>query len=369
MLTILFRQGPTSRVQLAKQLGLSKAALTSLVGELVDLELLVEEVGTAVRGRPPTLLRANPGRYASIGVDVRIDRIQMVALSLDDVALETLILPVPPEPTPQGLTDGVSDGVRTLIGALDRQALGIGFAMPARRAELGVDHEIWGWRAVPMRDHFVSMSQGLPHQVLDLAEAACVANSTQKELAGCERVLHVQVGAGVTMALAVGGQLDLQLPRRWGRIGHAPLGDENLPCACGKRGCLDATVGMAAVAGRLPHIQVPDGPRLISRIASRIGEAAAGGDRLASEVVARAQWVLARAIAVLTEVLAPDAITLGGYPLFMGPEFVEDLDGAVASLLSHGASVTASPLGDETPTLGAALIGREIGTADPAALR
>ena len=126
---------------------------------------------------------------------------------------------------------------------------------------------------------------------------------------------------------------------------------------------------MRALSELVPEVRVPDGPRRISRLAEAIGRAAADGDPRAADAVTRVQDSLARAVAVLAEVLAPDAVTLGGYPLHMGPGFFAGLDELIEKLLGRDSPLLPSLPGDEAPTLGAALMGREVGTADPAALR
>ncbi|KAL9700099.1 hypothetical protein quinque_003540 [Culex quinquefasciatus] len=100
---------------------------------------------------------ATPHRFASIGVDVRIDRIQMIALGLDDAVLDTRILPIAPIPTP-GWPEQLS--IRAGLAGADRarrgapRSSGIGFRIRCPAALPAVTHEIWGWTDEPMTARF-----------------------------------------------------------------------------------------------------------------------------------------------------------------------------------------------------------------------
>ena len=70
----LRREGSASRSELARLTGLSRTTVTTLVAELEGQGLVVEDAARAPheasgRGRPPTLLRLDPGAGAAVGVD------------------------------------------------------------------------------------------------------------------------------------------------------------------------------------------------------------------------------------------------------------------------------------------------------------
>ncbi len=370
VLDVILREGAHSRAALAERLGLSRAALTAIVGDLITLGVLREGGSEPSQGgRPLTLLVADPDRYAALGVDVRIDRIQLLAVGLDGAELTRASSSVPAHPTPREITESLGDTFATLRSSLDHELLGYGFAMPARRADLGITHEIWGWERVPMGDAFRRIAGESPYGVLDLAEASCLANSRQPQLSGMSRMAHLQIGAGATMALAVEGRIDLDLPPRWGDVGHIPLGLNDRRCSCGRDGCSNAYLSIEALSSRVPHVSVEEGPNRISRLAMAIERAARAGDVDARHGIEEVALATSRLVVVLVELNGLQAVTIGGYPLFLGEDYSRLVDQLVEARLGYPSPVRHTGLGDDAALIGASLVGREIGLSDPYRLR
>src|SRR4029078_3144462 len=91
----LRRRGEASRADLARLTGLSRTTVGSLVGELVEAGLVVEDEVSGRhpgRGRPPVLLRLDPSAGIAVGIYFDHDEVR--------VALADLSSHVPaPDPT------------------------------------------------------------------------------------------------------------------------------------------------------------------------------------------------------------------------------------------------------------------------------
>ncbi len=67
----LIRQNPVSRAELARQTGLTRAAVTIIVDGLIEEKLIIEgEQLKSSSGRHPTLLNINPSAFYALGVDI-----------------------------------------------------------------------------------------------------------------------------------------------------------------------------------------------------------------------------------------------------------------------------------------------------------
>ena len=140
-------------------------------------------------------------------------------------------------------------------------------------------------------------------------DANCFALSEAKDGAGAgfRTVFGVILGTGCGGGVVVDGALVPGRNHIAGEWGHTPLpwpeADEypQPPCWCGQRGCLElylAGPGLARSAGALRADELP--PR------------AAAGDVVAQTALDRHADRLARGLAVITNILDPDAIVLGG---------------------------------------------------------
>jgi fructokinase len=143
-------------------------------------------------------------------------------------------------------------------------------------------------------------------------DANCLAMSEAADGAGAGymTVFAVIIGTGVGAGIVSAGRI-LDGPNgTGGEWGHVPLPwmrAEEFPgprCWCGQRGCLETFLSGPALAADC------DGPG--ARDASALPARAASGDQRAVEALARHADRLARALAMMANILDPDVIVLGG---------------------------------------------------------
>lgn len=77
VLNRVFACGPTTRAALARDLELTRAAMTDLAGRLIDAGLLREQAGETSSGfgRPGQMLRLRPGAAYFVGAEVGVERL------------------------------------------------------------------------------------------------------------------------------------------------------------------------------------------------------------------------------------------------------------------------------------------------------
>jgi len=143
-------------------------------------------------------------------------------------------------------------------------------------------------------------------------DANCLAMSEAADGAGAgyHTVFAVIIGTGVGAGI-VSGRRILDGPNgTGGEWGHVPLpwmSAEEFPgprCWCGQHGCLETFLSGPALAADC------DGPG--ARDASSLPARAGSGDQRAHAALARYSDRLARALAMMANILDPDVIVLGG---------------------------------------------------------
>jgi fructokinase len=158
----------------------------------------------------------------------------------------------------------------------------------------------------------MDISRALAREVRVENDANCFALSEATDGAGrgfgC--IFGVILGTGCGGGIVMHGRVHRGPHRVAGEWGHVPLpwptAEEypGHPCWCGKHGCLETYLAGPALARDC------DGPE--AHDASNLPARAAAGDQSASAALARHADRLARGLAVVVNLLDPDAIVLGG---------------------------------------------------------
>ncbi|MBU6419015.1 MAG: ROK family protein [Proteobacteria bacterium] len=147
-------------------------------------------------------------------------------------------------------------------------------------------------------------------RVANDANCFALSEAVDGAAAGCSIVFGVILGTGTGAGIVVNGAILEGRHRLTGEFGHTPLPwprPDELPlrnCWCGQTGCLELYLAGPSLAREC------DGPGYTD--ASTLPARAAAGDETAQATLDRHADRLARAFAVITNLLDPDCIVLGG---------------------------------------------------------
>ncbi|MBC7169464.1 ROK family protein [Candidatus Bipolaricaulota bacterium] len=180
-------------------------------------------------------------------------------------------------------------------------------------------------------------------------DATCAAIG---ELAyGCRArdFVYLTWSTGIGGGVVSGGRVVWGASGQAGEIGHIVLEPDGPPCACGKRGCLEALAGGASLARRAAaELGTPLSAReLVERAAH---------DAAARRLIASACRALGQGIAILWEILEPERIVLGGGLTgswaTLGPQVLS----AARAMARGEPRLERTRLGDDVGLLGAAAL-------------
>lgn len=219
--------------------------------------------------------------------------------------------------TPRGDYDGTIAAIVALVqageaavGVACRVGIGIPGAVTPHANTIKNANSTWLNGKPFGRD----LTRALNREVRLANDANCLAVSEASDgaAAGAAVVFGVILGTGTGGGIVVHGRLIEGLNHIGGEWGHNPLPwpqDDERPgpaCYCGRNGCIETWVsgpGLAADHSRAGGEPIP-GEEVVAR--------AAGGDRAATETLARWEQRLARSLASIINVLDPDVIVVGG---------------------------------------------------------
>jgi predicted NBD/HSP70 family sugar kinase len=404
VLRTMFRRGPLSRADLARETNLTRVTTSDLATELLA-EGLIEELGTRVDqgrvGKPATLLGVVPDARLTITLDLSDD--ERFRAALVDLAGKVLDRRTAERDGRTG--DAALDLARRLAADLatgaERPLLGVGVGSPGVVDPRGTVLEApnRGWHGVDLASALHD-ALGVPVHVANDANAAALgelglggrgdAVATPAGAAGradvgaggatdapvrsgaeadtgagadsgvdgdgdapadggdgeptARSLLVVKVGHGVGAGLVLDGHLVLGDRFAAGEIGHVVVDPDGEVCACGRTGCLETVIAA---------------PRLRRRC--RLGDAAA--ERTA------AGRRLGEALAPVISTLNLREVVLSGPLDVLDETFrvaaVDAIRARTMPAVGGHADLRFSSLGEDDVLLGAAMLvlDRELGVA------
>ncbi|MER6185010.1 MULTISPECIES: ROK family transcriptional regulator [unclassified Streptomyces] len=355
--TTVLSQGPLARLEVARRVGLSAAAVTKAVRPLIEAGYLVEGADDEARpalGRPANLVRVDGGRALFIGVKVTGDEIIGVLTDLCCRIRVARHVPLP-DRAAKAVLASVADLVHDLLAEADGvPVLGLGVAVSGDvdRAEGTVRYSPFlDWRDVPLAE-LAALTTGLPVTVDNDVRALTVAEQWFGAGAGLSDFAVVTVGAGIGCGLVVHGRVVAGAHGVAGEIGHVTVDPNGPLCHCGNRGCVEAIAGEAAIVRRIREIT---GAELAD--AAEALALARRGVAGAREVYARAGEAIGRGIATVANLLGPERVIISGEGLAAYDLFAEQIrDAFVAAAFGSAAQcdVLTRPLPFEEWARGAA---------------
>jgi predicted NBD/HSP70 family sugar kinase len=394
--------GPRSRARIATDTGLSKATVSSLVAELADLELVrageVERVGGI--GRPGQAVELH-GRVCGLGAEVNVDYLAVLVLDMrgDQVLYSRIPFDVPTAGVQRTLDELAGSIEAAIVEARDQghDVAGITVAVPGLVATgpgvLRYGPSI-GWREVRVADELATRlarteisastrtravgrgpsAGGVTIRVDNNANLCALAEYVMGASAGTSDLVCLTGEIGVGAGVISDGRLLRGADGYGGEVGHMPIAEPLHLCACGRRGCWETAVGLAALLRDATDQGDPvtdPSVDLDVRLAEIRRRAQLGDGRTLRGLEAIATS-LGLGAAILVNVFNPRVVVLGGYFAVLGDFLLgamdSELDKRVVAPGRDGCSVELSTLGFTAAVRGGAHVAVEAVLADPTAV-
>lgn len=253
VLRTLHSQGPLSRAELSRRLGLTRVTVSDLVAELLGRNHVVElgPDGTGRPGKPAILVDVNRHGLQIIGLDLaEASSLSAAVMDLDGRILTRLSTELS-SVTGQAVIDLVLDLADRAVAAATAPLLGIGVGTPGLVDTDGtvLTAPNLDWSEVPL-GALLQERTGLPTLVANDADAAVMGEFTFG--GGGDDLLLVKVGRGVGAGVIVGGRRVNGHHFAAGEIGHVTVGtDGGELCSCGKYGCLETWLAVPRLEAAL----------------------------------------------------------------------------------------------------------------------
>ncbi|MCG8708252.1 ROK family transcriptional regulator [Brenneria sp. 4F2] len=308
---IIASQG-MSRTALAQKMGISKAAISGVIKEMLAAGLLDEtDAEASGQGRPAVRLKMRADSAYFIGVSLLGEKTRMVLIDMHGKTLARKAIPLASQP--DELADGIANALPALLSSRSisgEQVIGLGVTLSGfidEKQETCVQSALLGWRDVPLAA-LIKQKTGLDVSIENDAKALAVSEKlfgVAKDIRNFTVITHSE---GIGSAHYLQGNLNRGAHGGAGEIAHCTIEPGGAPCRCGKRGCLDTIASLIAIREMMRAQALPaDGIEALEKLA-------AAGDTAAIAILHRAGGALGLSIANIIQMNDPELVVIAHHP-------------------------------------------------------
>jgi glucokinase len=187
---------------------------------------------------------------------------------------------------------------------------------------------------------------------------------------GLHDLVYVTISTGIGGGIIIGGKILHGINDGAGEVGHITVLPEGPRCGCGARGCMEAICSGTSIARRARERLLTAAQSSMTTLAGGlnkvtakvVAEAARSGDPLASEIWDETVYYLAIGLGNVINIIAPEAVILGGGVSMAGEQLLEPLRREVQSrstmLPPEKINILQAALGDNSGIYGALILGQ-----------
>lgn len=256
------------------------------------------------------------------GVDIGGTTVKMGLFSTEGELLDKWEIPTRTENEGEAILPDVAASIRKKIEEKELPASeieGVGVGIPAPVDQKGVvqDTANLGWGYKEVTAELQGLLGGMKVEAGNDANVAAMGEMWLGAGKGEKNVVMVTLGTGVGGGIIVDGRMLVGETGAGGEIGHMNVnGDEEEACGCGLHGCLEqyaSATGIARLASRklaaCDDETILRGKELDAKV---VFDAVKEGDAVAIQVAEEFGKYLGEAMAVLSAIVNPAVIVIGG---------------------------------------------------------
>ena len=248
-------------------------------------------------------------------------------------------------------------------------AVGVGCGGPLdrRRGLILSPPNLPGWDEFPVV-RLVEERLGVPALLDNDANAAALGEHRYGAGRGYRHLIYITISTGIGGGVIVRGKLVHGVCDGAGEVGHMTVLPGGPECGCGGRGCLEALCSGTGIARRARARVAAGAASSLSSLGAdavtgqAVAEAARAGDAVASAVWDETVEYLAVGVGNLFNVLAPEAVVIGGGVSAAGEQLFGPLRERVRArmrmLPPEKINILQASLGGDSALHGAVILGQ-----------
>lgn len=260
MILKLLLKSPSSRAELARDTGLTKASVSIMVDELLKNKILLElDCENSSRGRKPTPLSVNPNAFFSFGLFLNREICKVGIVGIGGQCTELLslsnVIEYPAHTVIQMACDAMNDYCNE-HPRISKKILGVGISCPGRLdLPQGIILNPPGfeaWHDFPICDEITNKT-GLPSFACDNADALALYNLRYGCCKNLSDFLLLLVDTGIGSGIVMKNKIYHGAGNVSPELGHVSIQYMGRQCGCGNKGCLEAYAAIPMLLKGSPY--------------------------------------------------------------------------------------------------------------------
>ena len=255
VLRLLNDRGAMSRKDIAEEVGLTAASVTSICTELLEKNIIRElgEVAEEKRaGRKKILVDINPDYKRVLCIAIETDETYISVTDMKGAVVGSMKMETVLKDGPESFLETIAVAVGRVLwdnNISKDMLLGCGVTVPGKVEEkTGVSlgaYSIWK-KTIPVKD-IVKKMLGTEVYVENNLKAAAMYEILFGRGRNEKNLFLLKWGPGVGSAMIFDGKVYSGANNMAGEIGHTTLGKDGRLCKCGRKGCLELYVSTNAI--------------------------------------------------------------------------------------------------------------------------
>ena len=249
ILKIVIEMGPISRIDISRQLKISRPTTSTYIGELIK-EGLVKEIGkgesTSSGGKKAVLLQFNVRAGYILGVMIGVKTIRIAITDLGSNIMEIIKVPTEEWLGPDAVIDKLVKNLKKIINKSKvnkEEIIGIGIGatglVDSEKGLVIFSPNLDGWNNIKLKE-IVEEKIGLPAFIENECRIQAIAEKKYGLAKDVKNFVCVETGIGIGTGVFIDNKLITGDKGMAGEVGHIITNlAGNRMCHCGNKGCLE----------------------------------------------------------------------------------------------------------------------------------
>ncbi len=257
ILRIVLEIGPISRIDISKQLKISRPTTSAYISELIK-DGLIEEIGkgdsTPFGGKKAVLLQFNSRAGYILGAMIGVNNIRIALTDLRSNIIEIIKIPTEEWLGPDAVIDKLVKNLKKIIrisGINKEEIIGIGIGatglVDSGKGLVIFSPNLDGWNDIKLKE-IVEGKIGLSTFIENECRVQAIAEKKYGLAKNIKNFVCVETGTGIGTGVFIDNKLVTGDKGMAGEVGHiiTNLAGDRI-CHCGNKGCLETLCSISSL--------------------------------------------------------------------------------------------------------------------------